>query len=246
LTLHYNFANRIPELTSLVLDLIHGPESTIFEISWRKGVFPERIYDKNTRTLEARRQTAFYNAALIGSPELLEALLDHGAEINAEGGYLGTALTAAAYHGSRQSVRFLLARGADSTINAGHQGTALHAAAAGGGWLDIMEMLIAHGADVNATGGIHGTVLSAAVETKLEAEASIRFLLKAGANPHLGDIWPTLPYAAAAGDGASIELLLDYGVDPNEHEGAALYYAVTYGHAEIARMLLAKGATSRT
>ncbi|TGZ80740.1 hypothetical protein EX30DRAFT_299552, partial [Ascodesmis nigricans] len=52
-------------------------------------------------------------AAASGSEESVRLLLDHGADLNAQGLYYGTFLQAAAAKGNEAVVRLLLSHGAD-------------------------------------------------------------------------------------------------------------------------------------
>ena len=64
---------------------------------------------------------------------VVQLLLDKGADINAQGGFFNNVLQAALYKGHEKVVQLLLNRGAD--INARrvrYVGTALHAASYGG------------------------------------------------------------------------------------------------------------------
>jgi ankyrin repeat protein len=128
---------------------------------------------------------ALQEAAIAGDLEVVRLLLDNGttinpqgrcreercvgqvplrsgAQVNAEGGCLGTALQAAAVFGKLDILQLLLDRGADINTKGGRYGTALQAAASRG-YLDILQVLFDNGADVNAKGGSYGNALQAAV-----------------------------------------------------------------------------------
>ncbi|SPJ90977.1 uncharacterized protein FTOL_13379 [Fusarium torulosum] len=55
--------------------------------------------------------------SLRGNLEIIQLLLDKGADVNAEGGKYGNALQAASHRGNLEIVQLLLAKGAD--VNAG-------------------------------------------------------------------------------------------------------------------------------
>jgi hypothetical protein len=69
-----------------------------------------------------------YGAAAKGSRAIVQVLLNHKAEINAQGSYHGTALQAAAYRGSQAIVQLLLKHKADVNAQGGFYGNALQAA----------------------------------------------------------------------------------------------------------------------
>ncbi|KAG9856706.1 hypothetical protein KCU98_g1307, partial [Aureobasidium melanogenum] len=75
----------------------------------------------------------------------MKVLLEHGAQINASGGYFGNALQAAAYVGSMEGVQLLLQKGADVNARGGRYGSALQAAKVAGR-TKIAEVLVDAGA----------------------------------------------------------------------------------------------------
>jgi ankyrin repeat protein len=95
--------------------------------------------------------TPLHLAAFFGHPELAQALLDQGAQVDARStnAMKNTPLHAAAAGGKTDLVQVLLQRGAD--VHARQEGgwTALHAAAQAGN-RSMVEVLIAGGADLQA------------------------------------------------------------------------------------------------
>jgi ankyrin repeat protein len=84
-------------------------------------------------------------------------LLEHGADVNAQGGVYGTALQAASARGHAEIVRQLLERGADVNAQGGENGTALQDAS-DGGHAEIVRQLLEHGVEQGANvHGPHGT-----------------------------------------------------------------------------------------
>jgi hypothetical protein len=111
---------------------------------------------------------------------VLALLLEHRANINAQGGYFGTALQAAAYRGSTDIVALLLEHGANINAQGGYFGTALQAAADRGS-TDIVALLLQRGANINAQGGRFGTALQAAADR--DSIDIVALLLEHGATP---------------------------------------------------------------
>ncbi|SPO07333.1 uncharacterized protein DNG_10027 [Cephalotrichum gorgonifer] len=151
---------------------------------------PDQSPEEDKSKQEDRKGTSAkgngdYNTALVaasarGHKEIVEMLLEKGADINAQGGGgYGTALIAASARGYKEIVEMLLEKGAD--INArggGGYSTALMAASAGG-HKEIIEMLLEKGADINTQGGSgYGTALIAASGHK----EIIEILLEKGAD----------------------------------------------------------------
>ena len=98
-----------------------------------------------------------------GHKEIVQLLLERGADVNAKGGLYGNALQAASSNGHKEIVQLLLERGAD--VNAvgsqGDYGNALQAASSNG-HKEIVQLLLERGADINAQGGLYGNALIAA------------------------------------------------------------------------------------
>jgi hypothetical protein len=97
-----------------------------------------------------------------GYPNLIQFLLDDGADINSWCNEIhGTALHQAATNGMKHIVRFLVDRGADINAHRGNDGSALQVAMRGG--LDgIVQLLVELGADCNARDDVFGTLLQIA------------------------------------------------------------------------------------
>jgi hypothetical protein len=121
-----------------------------------------------------------YVVSLQGCYYLVRAvLLEHRANVNAQGGYYNTALQAAAARGNTYVVALLLKYGANVNAQGGYFGTVLQAAAAQGD-TDMVALLLEHGANVNAQGGYYDTAFQAA---KARGNIDvITLLLKCGAN----------------------------------------------------------------
>ncbi|TFY71985.1 hypothetical protein EVG20_g1035, partial [Dentipellis fragilis] len=89
-----------------------------------------------------RHGTALMAALFGGHISLVEILLEKGADINAQAGDYGTALTALLYWGCHSSlVEFLLVKGADINAQAVYYGTVLIAASSGG-HTSLVEFLL--------------------------------------------------------------------------------------------------------
>lgn len=87
-----------------------------------------------------------------GHEQIMQLLLERGADVNAAGGYYLTALKAASWQGHEQIVRLLLI---NRVFNALQE-------AAYRGFGDIVPRLLEEGADVNAQEEVYGSALQAA------------------------------------------------------------------------------------
>ena len=197
---------------------------------------------------------ALQNAARRCQVEVVQLLLDEGADINAQGGRYGNALQAAmaATYALRdyyvEVVQLLLDKGADVNAQGGQYGNALQAAAYSGK-VEAFQLLLDKGADVNAQGGMYGNALQAAAYCgKVEA---FQLLLDEGADVNAqGGEYGHVLQAAVASDDSKVEviqLLLDNGADINAQGGRygnALQAAVEFrdSKVEVIQLLLDKGA----
>jgi hypothetical protein len=135
--------------------------------------------DVNAQDGEYGTASALQAAASRGYDKTVELLLDRGADINAEGGFYGTALQAASGESHDRTVELLVDRGADVNAQGGYYGTALQAASAEG-HERIVELLLNGGAEVNAQVGDFGAPLQEALISGYERIAQL--LLNRGAN----------------------------------------------------------------
>jgi ankyrin repeat protein len=123
--------------------------------------------DRDPELLESRSGdgwTLLHLAAFFGQDELVKALLDRGASIEARStnAMKNTPLHAAS--GGRQisTIRLLLEHGANANATQEGGWTALHAAAQNGD-RETSELLLAHGADVQARAGNNQCALDLAL-----------------------------------------------------------------------------------
>ena len=93
-----------------------------------------------------------YYASIAGLTEASYALLEMGADADAQGGKYGYALQAASHGGHEAIAKLLIEKGADVNRHGGKYGNALQAASYEGHEA-IAKLLIEKGADVNRQGG---------------------------------------------------------------------------------------------
>jgi uncharacterized protein len=167
---------RQNEVGSYLLDIL--PMLDIFEASvagQTQSVLAK--LNENPDLLESRNGdgwTPLHLAAFFGTPELMNALLDRGASVDARSGnaMANTPLHAAVAGGKTENVTALVKRGAD--VNAQQSGgwTALHGAAQAGN-REMVEVLIAYGADVKARAGNNQNALDLALQNGHESVAAL-------------------------------------------------------------------------
>ena len=107
--------------------------------------------------------TALQKAAQIShtNEEIIDLLLDTGADIHIQAGRHGYALQAAASAGNKNVVKRLIAAGAEVNAEGGEYGSALQAAAAHGHEA-IMVLLLDNGANPHNKSGDHGSAVMVA------------------------------------------------------------------------------------
>ncbi|MDX2036986.1 MAG: ankyrin repeat domain-containing protein [Isosphaeraceae bacterium] len=175
-------------------------------------------------------------AATYSSPEMVELLIERGADLEACDDIGETALIAAAMRGIVETARILLDHGARVDHDDWSDRTPLSEAAIMG-HRAVVELLLERG----ATRGLLDAVALDEIELA-------RDFLEHGADPNHRYCGPsTLAVAARRGSIAMVALLLEHGAHPNENEPfyPPLVEAVVGGHLEVVRLLLAAGADPR-
>lgn len=219
--------------------------------SERKGSIVRALVElkADTEARDSEGLTALQAAGWADHADMVQVLIDCGANVNASGGPYGTALQAAIRRGGGAVSRLLLERGADVHVNimAGEYGTALTAAAREGNE-DQIRTLIEKGANVNAWAGQYGTALqAAAVSRNLD---TVRLLLQLGAdaNDRGGLYGTTLRAEAAKGENEDLVQHLSTGasapaVFPGLRPfGTSLQAASWWGNTDVVRLLIENGA----
>ena len=212
------------------------------------------------------QQGSFYTpiqaASRAGRQEIVQMLLDAGADVDYPGTSSLTALNIASgwsemsqtpldeYTGVDQqaTVQTLLNAGANVNAQGGRHGNALYAASSDGRQA-VVQMLLAAGANVNEQGGKYGNVLQAASAKGFKSV--VRLLLDAGANVNAqgGRHGTALQAACRKPSKQVVRILLNAGADATIRGGyddSALKAAMRHDRQpagkEIIRMLLEAGA----
>ena len=175
-----------------------------------------------------------------GHDQIVQLLLNQGADINAQWGYNGNALQLASCNGYDKVVQMLLDKGADINAQGGYYGNALQAASSNG-HEKVVQILLDKGADVNANEGFHGNALQAASSNGHEKVVQILLDKGADVNANGGFHGNALQAASYGGHNKLVQMLLSKGVDVNAQGGefgSALQAASYGGHNKVARLLL--------
>jgi ankyrin repeat protein len=245
-----------PEIVRMLLD--RGADPRIRNSSgnsplWAAIIVPDA----------AQRENANTNFIAAGDhyAEIVELLLDHGADANLISRDQGAPLHQAARAGGVELTRVLLAHGARAEIQGDDRGTTPLMLAAENAHPEIVKLLLAAGANANHRDTNGYTSLMQAIgrsdrygqDYDIQSPdaarriQSVRLLLDAGADPNPRDTYRStaLHYAARNGSSTITQLLIDHKADINARDdGSAtpLLRAVASGHLACAETLLRDGA----
>ena len=186
------------------------------------GADPNAINDSNGLVV--------FDTAL-DSPQIAQALLDHGADINAKHREGKTALMRKSFGGELAAVKFLLDHGADVNARDDDGRTAIIGYHKGN--LQVMQLLLDHGADVNAKDWLGRTALYDATTHGGVRKPIMQFLLDHGADINAKDRngWTPLMNLTYQVNLGAMQFLLAHGADVNAQDNAgrtALRVAETF------------------
>jgi ankyrin repeat protein len=188
--------------------------------------------------------TALMIAAQKGELELVEKLIELGADKEAKTAEGFTALMTAVHSGKLEIVEKLIELGADKEAKTAEGITALMDAAFNGK-LEVVEKLIELGADKEAKTAIGFTSLMAAAY--LGEHEIVKKLIELGADKEAQNAegYTALMFAAFNGKLKIVEKLIELGADKEAQDAegyTALMIAARYGELEIVEKLIELGA----
>ncbi|XP_016145488.1 tankyrase-2-like [Sinocyclocheilus grahami] len=228
----------------------------------KKLVCPVNV---NSRDTAGRKSTPLHFAAGFGRRDVVDYLLQHGANVHArdDGGLIS--LHNACSFGHAEAVNLLLQHGADANSRDNWNYTPLHEAAIKGK-IDVCIVLLQHGAEPTIRNTDGRTALDLAEpSTKavltgdyrkdelLESARSgneeklMSLLTPLNVNCHASDGRKSTPLHLAAGYNRvkTVQLLLQHGADVHAKDKGdlvPLHNACSYGHYEVAELLVKHGA----
>ena len=198
--------------------------------------------------LYAPLHTACSSSTITGSLEVLNLLLERGADGNACNKWRETPLLIAANNGHTAAVKALLKSGADPSL-CSEAGWSALTFAAHKGYDDIVKLLLEAGAPVNCrvTEDLSTPLHKACAGGKPGHLSAVKQLLDAHADVHALNKWRETPLLTAAnhGQAAAVKALLNAGADPckcTDTGWSPLSIAAYKGHDEVVSYLLDVGA----
>lgn len=191
--------------------------------------------------------TPLLYAVTTGNLEIVELLINHGADVNKPRNDGSTALMLAIYHNHIDIVRLLICRGAN--IKATNQnGLFPLAIAAYAKNNNIAKILIGAGADLNQPSANQTVLHIAVLRNNLEL---IYLLLRNNADMYLFNRCGVSAFSLAItmGNIKAVDLFLKQGINLNHStdilQNSGLHTAAIFNQREILRLLVSKGGNLR-
>ena len=199
-----------------------------------------------------RKSNTSLHAAVLGScsKNIIKAIIDRGALVNAKNKQKHTALTLSCRKGNVDEINFLLKNGPNPNITDVDDETVIHHAIYGGCSKKALKAIVDHGADINARSKSNLTPLMIACQ-KRNIDA-IYVLLQAGADPNINDLKGATVIHHAVTSGCRkriLQAIIGHGADVNimnTQNCTALMMACRKGDIDATNVLLTAGTNPNT
>ena len=173
--------------------------------------------------------------------QIVQLLLDQGADINAQSGRYDNALSMAIHNGDDRMVQILFDRGADIKTKSNYSSAVWAASLKNND--KVVQILLNEEVDINVRSENYGTALKAA--SLKGHEKLVQMLFDQGVDINAQNYGNALQEASFHGHDNVVQMLLDKGADVNAQGGdygSALQAASCGGQSKVAQILLDKGA----
>ncbi|KAK7426549.1 hypothetical protein QQZ08_007008 [Neonectria magnoliae] len=202
------------------------------------------ITEQNINETSSLGRSALGIACSTGSINIVNVLLEKGANIAVASENGWTPLNMASSNGHVEVVKLLLEKGANTAVADNNGWTPLHAASIHG-HVEVVKLLLKKGANTAVASENGWTPLNMA-SSNGHVEV-VKLLLEKGADTAVADNngWTPLNTASSNGHVEVVKLLLKKGADTAvaDNDGwTPLYTASIYGHVKVVKLLLEKGA----
>ena len=246
----------LPAILMLTIPLVLNAQEIFDAVNKNDLTKVKELIAKDTLQIRAKDQRGEFllnYACNLGNIEIINFLIDKGADINLSAGRLDlTPLMVCARTGNLEIAKLLVEKGADVQIINKMGMSAMHWALLNGQNQaeQIALLLIEKGSNVETKAFNSETPLMTAVR-KGYARA-VKSLLENGADPlaiEQNSQQTLLHNASIRGYGEIAGLLIKYGIDVNAkdaHGNTALVYAGRYGNQSVMNRLVAMGTESST
>ena len=197
---------------------------------------------------DRRGMTPLHWAAQKGLDDVVQLLIDRGADLNRTNIHGHTPLHRTGNPLNIAVVKLLLDNGADPD-KGGYGYVVLHRAA-GLGYTDVVQLLLERGVDPNTSDQWGHTALHIGARARAchKVHDVVKLLLDKGADPKKTDEYGATPLHCAAAEGKKdvAKLFLDHGADPNMVENdmfrTPLHLAALQNRKDVVQLLLDTGA----
>ena len=181
--------------------------------------------------------TALIKASVNGYKEIVEVLIQNGADVNAKDIDNRTALMRASYNNYNEIVELLLQNGADVNVkDIDSRTTALMEASLRGN-KEVMEVLIQNGADVNAKCSNDWTALMFASYNGYEECAELLIQNEADVNAKTNNGGTALMLALIKCRKNVVQLLISKGADVNMKDNKG-HNTIEYANPEMKKIII--------
>jgi ankyrin repeat protein len=228
MTIHKKYGNPIK----------NSPEESLVEAAGNGDLYVVRLILQDAKVdIHYKNNRALGNSASEGHTEIVQLLLEHGANPNTRG-----VMDIACENGNYDTVKCLLEYGTDPKLN---DNSALCTACWTDENLDIVKMLVEYGADIHYDNDVILFSCLGCLGGVGETSEIVKYLIDNGINLQISNNKFLIKCVIRCDDDI-LKILLESGVDIHARNDAAIKFAVLLNRTKIFRMLIDYGADIHT